>query len=133
MTGLAIIMHAPEDFVKSAVHMEDNYPGIIRSAVWNKVIFPYRLLGGIASIIQKPLITKKYFRLVESFCNKVKNPREHHYIDMVAEKEGITVPKEIKPFNEKSYKFRGDLAYVGIEFELAEKKSLEYLITHGTS
>src|SRR3989344_1398402 len=141
---LVVTLPAPnQQYVKTALHMEENYPGIHHEAIWRKVpqpswvyepiatglailFLPYTVSRIAYDIITSRRIIHKHERLIESFTQKVKNPSQRQYIDKVAEQVGITVPTEIKPLNPEKHLFEGDSSYgeiaqQGIEFDIASE------------
>lgn len=133
MTGLEIEITQSEEDTNLAIQMEDNYPGIHRKAIWEKVIFPRALsLKEIASDIQQPFMEKKYKKMLNSFKEKIENPEKEVYVDKVAGKVGISTPTEIKPLGELEYGFYVDLVRNGISLETGEKFGFQYIRTHGT-
>ena len=139
MTGLEIEINGTREYIDDAVQMEDNYPGIHRKAIWEKVIFPGGLYSEVVCAIQKPFIEKKHRELVGSFRKKRENPRANQYVDKVASHNGIAVRSDVVPINPKRYneKFRvmlvGDLAKQGVCFnETTDRKrgSMDYTRTH---
>jgi len=145
MTGLIIEIHAPEDYIQSSAQMEENYVGIHRKAIWEKApkvhfdplniqlpfYLPYipRLIYAKA---KERHLKNKYEKLLDSFKQKVENPKGEHYIDRIARKEGIGIPPAIKPFTEISYQLRKKLGLAGIEFRTDVNRHLEYIIAAGS-
>jgi len=139
MTGLTIDIRMPKEAIRTAIQMEQNYPGIHRKAIWEKVIFPRGIIDAPFSLfVQKPLFERKYKKMLEAYGNKIRNPSSQTFIDDIAKEEGINAHASIQPLNEDRVRYRGDLAIQGMGFVESEslflaKPSFEYIITGGNS
>ena len=115
---LIVKLYMTEEQIKTALRMEDNYSGIHKKVLWDKTKITKRE-GNIRQ--PKASLRRKYGRLLRSFGDKIKDPtRANCFIDRVAKKEGIPIPRQIKPVQEDINSLIGNLASQGIEFEVIE-------------
>lgn len=166
MTGLIVEIHMPGEDVKFAGQMEENYSNIHRKFLWEpgaKLMFDRGILESlfpIPTVIFTNIsrekkfdkLSENYFRVLDSFREKVHNSNgREYYVDNAARENKIPLPEKIEPLkphlggpgsigpkgylkwelHSVSYQTMQKLGCSGIEFYRDQSRFIEYIRGHG--